>query len=444
MSPNPKKKIEIISFDDIVNATVLSVSAATIATTFENDIKSTHKVIKRTRKRIDVIFRELGPRYIRRAYRMEESSFWKLLDLIKINVNLEIKKSSAIPNGKILLSAKLSMALRWFAGGSSYDIALYHGVHYQETMKSVWTIVDLVNLCEKIKIQFPSTHTEQEKVANGFKKKSWVQFDNCTGCVDGMLVWITKPSKNSMSESRIGAAKFFCGRKKKFGLNLQAICDHKCRFLDVDISHPASTSDYLAFCTSSILVDLEKENFLKPGLCLYGDNAYVNTSFMASPFKGTSSGPKDACNFFQSQIRINIECAFGILVSRWGVLRKAIPGNISIQKICSLVRCLCILHNFCINEHAEEDDIDLSFNEIDNFVPGSSTTDSTNITIAGGFDLSNRLEELLDGGQHFDDTTHQFRSSRLDNTQESNLPRTKMLEKVIDKGYEERPNPRTF
>ena len=51
MSPNPKKKkIEIISFDDIVNATVLSVSAATIATTFENDINSTRKVINRTRK----------------------------------------------------------------------------------------------------------------------------------------------------------------------------------------------------------------------------------------------------------------------------------------------------------------------------------------------------------------------------------------------------------
>ena len=61
---------------------------------------------------------------------------WKFA---KEYVNLEIKKSSAIPNGKILLSAKLSMALRWFAGGSSYDIALYHGVHYQETMKSVWT-----------------------------------------------------------------------------------------------------------------------------------------------------------------------------------------------------------------------------------------------------------------------------------------------------------------
>ena len=84
---------------------------------------------------------------------------------------------------------------------------------------------------------------------------------------------------------------------KKICLNLQAICDHMLRFIDVDISHPATTSDYLAFCTSSILIDLEKDWFLKSVFCLYGDNAYVNTNFMASPFKGTSSGPKDACNF---------------------------------------------------------------------------------------------------------------------------------------------------
>ena len=50
-------------------------------------------------------------------------------------------------NGKILLSSRLSMAIQWFAGGSSYDIALNHDVNYQEMMKSVWTVVDLVNLC---------------------------------------------------------------------------------------------------------------------------------------------------------------------------------------------------------------------------------------------------------------------------------------------------------
>ena len=65
------------------------------------------------------------------------------------------------------------MALAWFAGGSSYDISLNHCVHYQEIMKSVWIVVDLVNLCEELKIHFPSTSKytlEQKKVANGLKK----------------------------------------------------------------------------------------------------------------------------------------------------------------------------------------------------------------------------------------------------------------------------------
>ena len=77
---------------------------------------------------------------------------------------------STVTNGIILLSARLSMALAWFAGGSSYDISLNHCVHYQEIMKSVWIVVDLVNLCEELKIHFPSTYSEQEKIGNGFKK----------------------------------------------------------------------------------------------------------------------------------------------------------------------------------------------------------------------------------------------------------------------------------
>ena len=55
-------------------------------------------------------------------------------------------------------------------------------------MKSVWIIVDLVNLCDSIKIKFPCTHSEQNTVAQGLKKKSWVGFDNCVGCVDGLLI----------------------------------------------------------------------------------------------------------------------------------------------------------------------------------------------------------------------------------------------------------------
>lgn len=88
---------------------------------------------------------------------------WFDLGLIKINENVEMKLSWAFPNRKNLLSAKVSMTIHWFALGSSYDITLNHDVQYQKIMKSVWMIVDLLNLCEKIKIQFPSTHTERKR-----------------------------------------------------------------------------------------------------------------------------------------------------------------------------------------------------------------------------------------------------------------------------------------
>ena len=87
---------------------------------------------------------------------------------------------------------------------------------------------------------------------------------------------------------------------------MQAICDHKRRFIDIDILHPASTLDYLAFATSPICHKLEKKVFIVEGLSIYGDNAYVNAPYMVTPFKAVSSVPKDAYNFYQSQLHINI------------------------------------------------------------------------------------------------------------------------------------------
>jgi DDE superfamily endonuclease len=145
-----------------------------------------------------------------------------------------------------------------------------------------------------------------------------------------------------------------CGRKHKFGLNLQGTCDSECRFLDLYIQHPTSTLDFLAFTTSSLYRKLEQPNFLAPGLCLFGDSAYTNCRYFSTPYKSISAGTKDDYNFFHSQasdtvnclyecyyntstlisfqLHIKIECAFGQLVCQWGILQHA------------------LLHNYCINE----------------------------------------------------------------------------------------------
>jgi hypothetical protein len=56
-----------------------------------------------------------------------------------------------------------------------------------------------------------------------------------------------------------------------------------------------------------------EQGILAPDLCLFGDNAYLNSAFMAMPYAATSGGTKDTNNFYHSQLRIQIECAFGML-----------------------------------------------------------------------------------------------------------------------------------
>ncbi len=132
-------------------------------------------------------------------------------------------------------------------------------------------------------------------------------------------------------------------------MNCQAVCDVRGRFLDLSITYGGASSDVLAFENSELFKLLEKGLLLKD-LVLFGDNVYLNSSYMATPYPNTSGGPKDNYNFVHSQLSIRIECAFGMLVKRWGILRKAIPQNISVKKTIDLVNCLSILHNFCINE----------------------------------------------------------------------------------------------
>ena len=115
-------------------------------------------------------------------------------------------------------------------------------------------------------------------------------------------------------------------------------CDHMCRFRWADIRHPGLTLDYLAFATSDLCLKLEHDNndIMKPGYTMVGDNAWVPRPWMATPIPGHCiSGTDDAYNFYHSQVRITIERAFGVLVHRWGIVRR--PLSVSILKVPALV-----------------------------------------------------------------------------------------------------------
>ena len=62
-------------------------------------------------------------------------------------------------------------------------------------------------------------------MAYDFTFRSKAGFDNCVGCIDGMLLWMEKPFQKNCEKVGVDSGKFYCGRKGKFGLNMQGVCD---------------------------------------------------------------------------------------------------------------------------------------------------------------------------------------------------------------------------
>ena len=106
------------------------------------------KNIKRTRKSVESMWTELGC-YARKAWRMSMDAFQllhdTLEDALKEEFNVKRRKRGATPNGRIPTKLRLSAALRFFAGGSVYDIMLTHGMGKQSVYNSVYGIVNCVN-----------------------------------------------------------------------------------------------------------------------------------------------------------------------------------------------------------------------------------------------------------------------------------------------------------
>ncbi|KAL3786233.1 hypothetical protein HJC23_002484 [Cyclotella cryptica] len=414
----------------------------------------------RRRRTIQEIYMCLGAKYFQRAYRMSYESFWKLHEKLKEGIVLAHKqylekmrrqrrarrsRSSVcgrrrlnspapppIPNGKIESEVRLACALRYFAGGSPYDIMAKYGMSHSEVMNSVWYVVEASNTQSDWYISYPESHEEQLRIAMEFKDKSSVDFEWCAGAIDGIIIWMNRPTLKEAAKVGVDQQKFFCGRKHKFGLNCQAVCDVRGMFLDISITHGASAADCLAFENSELYKRLQK-GVLAEDLILFGDNAYINSIFMATPYPNTSGGSNDNYNFYHSQLRIRIECAFGMLVQRWGILRMAMPIGITVKKTIALVNCLAKLHNFCIEEvdaaaeGLREDDSHIQCSD-SGYVP--MVTNNTIRDVLGA--EVQTPDSLIGGGDNFDEVPLSMRRDRTSASAEFTLPRTKLCKHVED------------
>lgn len=74
-----------------------------------------------------------------------------------------------------------------------------------------------------------------------------------------------------------------------------------------------------------------------------GDTVYVNAEYLMAPHLGAKLSAT-IINFFHSQLRIFIECTFGLFVRTFGILWK--PLAFKLRKIFVILNACARLHNF--------------------------------------------------------------------------------------------------
>ena len=83
------------------------------------------------------------------------------------------------------------------------------------------------------------------------------------------------------------------------------------------------------------------------GLYILGDSAYSIRFFLLVPFDNASAhSVEDGFNYHLSTCRIWVECAFGEIDMRWGILWRALP--FSLRNNVKVIDAAMRLHNFIV------------------------------------------------------------------------------------------------
>jgi DDE superfamily endonuclease len=154
------------------------------------------------------------------------------------------------------------------------------------------------NNCPQLSVNFPSTIEQVYEAAEVFQSiSSNDAIINSVAVVDGYHLKIKIPAKLAIANTR----SCFSGHYQSYGLNVQAACDHQCRFVCIGVAGTTNMGDRDA--VNEIALGRLIESL--PGkFCVIGDCAYTVTEHLVPIFRGDLARLEihDNFNFFASQL----------------------------------------------------------------------------------------------------------------------------------------------
>ncbi|KAL7545061.1 hypothetical protein ACHAWF_014107 [Thalassiosira exigua] len=319
---------------------------------------------------------KLTDKQFRRYFRMSRECFQLLCEKIQTNVGERSFKSEQYladvregnvtqvhpllksmihchdesTGGFICGEIKLALTLRLLAGGSYLDLALLfecgwsHAYNIFHEVLEKWILDD--KFVQMNGVEYCTDVERMKNVATDFSRTSNGVINGCIGAIDGWIVKIARPTK----KDGVYNPGSFYSRKGFYGINVQAIVDKKKRILYRNILSRGAEHDSTAFKNGQFFKWLI-ENWsalARHGFYFIGDSAYSLQSFLLTPFDNVLHGtPEDNYNFFHSSSRISVECAFGEIDLRWGILWR--PLKFTLKHNINVIDACMRLHNFIVD-----------------------------------------------------------------------------------------------
>ena len=286
----------------------------------------------------------------KKNFRMKREEFYELVEMIRPYART---RSSRARQDIITLEKRIAMTLHYLKDqGSVIMTANTFGCSVASTCKAVKEITRILsrNLATRF-IIYPTSKEEVEKINGEFLKK--FGFPKITGCVDGTHIPISEPHENSHD---------YFSYKMKYSINVQAMCDARGKFIDVDIKWPGSLHDARVFANSAVQNNYRNGMFklfydeLTPGgelvpQLLLGDPAYPLLPYVMKEYETCKNDSEVMFNTMLRSARNQIECAFGRLKARWRMLLR--PIDLKLEDVPDVILACFVLHNFCEERNIE-------------------------------------------------------------------------------------------
>lgn len=325
--------------------------------------RANERLIKWKNVRLDWerhVERERHTGSFRSKYHMSEESFNRLVDLLRPAITVHYQKSMNSTSGNAPIFPELVAAcgLRFLGGELWKSLEDIFGIDISSVKRVVRMFFRAIEGQSTLQIALPDTVCEMETLSQEFAQISSSNglFTGVIGAIDGWLCCTTSPIDRDITNKRA----YYSGHYSRFGLNVQAVCDARLRFIYFAVAAPGGTNDARAIRRCHLFNEWI-EKIKGKGYFIVGDNAYVLSDETLIPFSGRAlTDHQRTYNFFLSQLRICIELAFGRLTTKWRIFRRNLEFGMEFNsRICIVA---AVLHNYVLNEDTANgiDDTEIS------------------------------------------------------------------------------------